>query len=151
MNGHEELEGARGRMLLHQGPKPSKNSWCGLEGKGAMWQEQGEPGGSSLAAGRRGRPTRSRRAGRRFGVYSKGSGESWKPERTQSDPSGCRREGAREAASPLGFGGPGRVRAPWAQAHSRAGFQLPSLPTLSRAPLCSGRLPNSDQRPGNLG
>lgn len=54
-------------------------------------------------------------------------------------------------ASLLGLGGPGRVRAPWARAHSRAGFQLPSLPTLSRAPLCSERLPNSDQRPGNLG
>lgn len=62
-----------------------------------MWQEQGEPGGSSPAAGRRGRPTGSRRAGRQFGFYSEGSGESWKPERTQSDPSGRRRESAREA------------------------------------------------------
>ena len=44
VNVHEELESTRGRVLLHQGPQPSRNSYCLLEGEGAVRQERRAPG-----------------------------------------------------------------------------------------------------------
>lgn len=62
-----------------------------------MWQEQGEPREAAWRPGREaGLPDHEELADS-LAFILRAVGRSWKPERTQSDPSGCRREGAREA------------------------------------------------------